>query len=70
MGPFLIFGTLACILVRSRRWHPSAFAKKFKPQFAADPIVGTWKLNVAKSKFSASYQPTAKRCRYTTRVCS
>ena len=23
------------------------------PAFAADPIVGTWKLNVAKSKFSA-----------------
>jgi hypothetical protein len=41
----LIFGTLACILGR-----PLRFAS---PAYAADPILGTWKLNVAKSKFSA-----------------
>ena len=29
------------------------------PAFAADPIVGTWKLNVAKSKFSSGTELTA-----------
>ena len=29
------------------------------PAFAADPIVGTWKLNVAKSKFSPDRELTA-----------
>ncbi len=29
------------------------------PAFAADPVVGTWKLNVAKSKFSAGAELTA-----------
>jgi hypothetical protein len=29
------------------------------PAFAADPIVGTWKLNVAKSKFAAGSELTA-----------
>lgn len=30
------------------------------PALAADPIVGTWKLNVAKSKFSAGGELTGK----------
>jgi hypothetical protein len=29
------------------------------PVFAADPVVGTWKLNVTKSKFSSAQAPTA-----------
>ena len=35
------------------------------PAFAADPIVGTWKLNVAKSKFSADAALTAGTRVYT-----
>jgi len=35
------------------------------PAFAADPIVGTWKLNVAKSKFSAGTELTAGTRVYT-----
>jgi len=35
------------------------------PAFAADPIVGTWKLNVAKSKFSAGAALTAGTRVYT-----
>ena len=35
------------------------------PAFAADPIVGTWKLNVAKSKFSAGTALTAGTRVYT-----
>lgn len=31
------------------------------PAFAADPIVGTWKLNVAKSKFAGAALKTATR---------
>ena len=35
------------------------------PAFAADPVVGTWKLNVAKSKFSAGAELTAGTRVYT-----
>ena len=35
------------------------------PAFAADPIVGTWKLNVAKSKFSSGAALTAGTRVYT-----
>jgi len=35
------------------------------PAFAADPIVGTWKLNVAKSKFSPGAELTAGSRIYT-----
>jgi hypothetical protein len=35
------------------------------PAFAADPIVGTWKLNVAKSKFAAGSELTAGTRVYT-----
>jgi hypothetical protein len=35
------------------------------PAFAADPVVGTWKLNVAKSKFSAGAALTAGTRVYT-----
>jgi hypothetical protein len=35
------------------------------PAFAADPILGTWKLNVAKSKFSAGAALTAGTRVYT-----
>jgi hypothetical protein len=35
------------------------------PAFAADPIVGTWKLNVAKSKFTAGSELTAGTRVYT-----
>ena len=35
------------------------------PAFAADPIVGTWKLNVAKSKFSPGGALTAATRTYT-----
>jgi hypothetical protein len=35
------------------------------PAFAADPIVGTWKLNVAKSKFSPGQELTAATRVYT-----
>jgi hypothetical protein len=35
------------------------------PAFAADPIVGTWKLNVAKSKFVAGSELTAGTRVYT-----
>jgi len=35
------------------------------PAFAADPIVGTWKLNVAKSKFIAGQELTAGTRTYT-----
>jgi hypothetical protein len=35
------------------------------PAFAADPIVGTWKLNVAKSKFSPGATLTASTRVYT-----
>jgi hypothetical protein len=35
------------------------------PAFAADPVVGTWKLNVAKSKFSAGAVLTAGTRVYT-----
>jgi hypothetical protein len=35
------------------------------PAFAADPIVGTWKLNVAKSKFSSDGELTAGTRVYT-----
>jgi hypothetical protein len=35
------------------------------PVFAADPIVGTWKLNVAKSKFSPGAELTAGSRVYT-----
>jgi hypothetical protein len=35
------------------------------PAFAADPIVGTWKLNVAKSKFSSGAELTAGSRVYT-----
>ena len=35
------------------------------PAFAADPIVGTWKLNVAKSKFSSGTELTAGSRVYT-----
>jgi hypothetical protein len=35
------------------------------PAFAADPIVGTWKLNVAKSKFNAGAELTAGTRVYT-----
>jgi hypothetical protein len=35
------------------------------PAFAADPIVGTWKLNVAKSKFAAGAELTAGTRVYT-----
>jgi hypothetical protein len=31
------------------------------PAMAADPIIGTWKLNVAKSKFSPAMQAITKR---------
>jgi hypothetical protein len=89
-APFLIFGTLACILGRSLKVTPKRVAKKFKPRslkgdnvkkllslillaavffaspaFAADPIVGTWNLNVAKSKFSAGAALTAGTRVYT-----
>jgi hypothetical protein len=35
------------------------------PAFAADPIVGTWKLNVAKSKFASGAELTAGSRVYT-----
>ena len=35
------------------------------PAFAADPLVGSWKLNVAKSKFSAGSELTAGTRVYT-----
>ena len=35
------------------------------PAFAADPIVGSWKLNVAKSKFSSSQELKASTRVYT-----
>ena len=35
------------------------------PAFAADPVVGTWKLNVAKSKFTAGAELTAGTRVYT-----
>ena len=35
------------------------------PAFAADPVVGTWKLNVGKSKFSAGAELTAGTRVYT-----
>ena len=35
------------------------------PAYAADPILGTWKLNVAKSKFSADAALTAGTRVYT-----
>jgi len=35
------------------------------PAFAADPVVGTWKLNVAKSKFNAGSELTAGTRVYT-----
>ena len=35
------------------------------PAFAADPVVGTWKLNVAKSKFSSGGALTAGTRVYT-----
>ncbi|MBV8404179.1 MAG: hypothetical protein JO203_08285 [Gammaproteobacteria bacterium] len=35
------------------------------PAFAADPIVGSWKLNVAKSKFTAGQELTAGTRTYT-----
>ena len=38
------------------------------PAFAADPIVGTWKLNVAKSKFTAGSELTAGTRVYTEAI--
>jgi|ERR1700733_1853128 len=90
-GPlFLIFGTLARILGRSRRFATERAAQKSKQlqlkgdnmkkvlsltalaavffasyAFAADPVVGTWTLNVANSKFSTGAELTAGTRVYT-----
>lgn len=89
VGPFLIFGTLACILERPLRFAPERVATRVQaaikggnvkkvlslivlaavffasPAFAADPVVGTWNLNVAKSKFTAGAVLTAGTRVYT-----